>query len=86
MPFQRLPDHVRKTHDVSDAWHHRHEERIDALESRQSKNDGQHHLIRDLFKQQIKTPIGDLPLPLALIAAGFCAVKYPDLFTRWFGP
>jgi hypothetical protein len=86
MPFHRLPDHIRKHPDVQDAWHHHHAERIDKIESHQSKNDGLGHLTHALFAGKVKTPWGDLPLPLAIIAAGYTIYKNPDLLLGLFGP
>lgn len=92
MPFRKLPDHIRKLPEVQDAWvqHHaerldHHEERIGAMESRLSSSDGQHRLTTEFMSRQVKTTMGDLPLPLAIIAGGFLAWKYPETVLKFFG-
>lgn len=84
MPFQRLPDHIRKHPDVQDTWHHHHAEKIVEHESRLQHLERGFHL-SNLLGKPVKTPLGDLPLPLVLAASGFIAWRYPETVLKLFG-
>ena len=92
MPFRKLPAPIRQHPEALDAWvaHlservDNHEERIAEMESRPSSSDTLHHLGHDLMAKQVKTPMGELPLPLAILAGGFLAWKYPETVLKFFG-
>lgn len=84
MPFQRLPDNIRKHPDVQDTWHHHTAETLADHESRLRNLESGFHLSHMLNKS-VKTPLGDLPLPIAIAGAGFTMWKYPDVVLKLFG-
>lgn len=84
MPFHRLPDHIRKHPDVSDVRHQHTEDRLEDHENRLTHLERGFHLSNMLGKP-VKTPLGDLPLPLVIAASGFIAWKYPDMVLKLFG-
>ena len=84
MPFHRLPPHIRKDPDVSDVRHQHTEDRLEDHENRLRLLEHGFHLSSVLSKS-VKTPLGDLPLPLVLAGSGFIAWKYPETVLRLFG-
>lgn len=84
MPLRKIPPHIRQSPEVSDAWHHHHSERLEDHENRLQHLERGFHLSNMLGKS-VKTPLGDLPLPLVLAGSGFIAWKYPETVLRLFG-
>lgn len=84
MPFHRLPDHLRKHPDVQDTWHHHHSETLKDHENRLQRLEHGWHL-SSMLRGNVKTPWGELPLPMAIAGAGFIAYKYPELASKLFG-
>lgn len=84
MPFRKLPDHIRKHPDVQDTWHHHHTEKIVDHENRLQRLEYGFHL-SNLLGRSVKTPLGELPLPLAITAGGLLIWKYPDTVLRLLG-
>jgi len=76
MPYKDLPPAIRVLPEVQDAWHHRHEERLDKIESRQSKNEDARH------EKTFHTPIGDYPqwlLPILVALAALIIIVRPEI-------
>lgn len=84
MPIRKIPPSIRQTPEVSDAWHHHHAEKIEEHESRLQRLEHGWHLSNMLGKS-VKTPLGELPLPLAITAGGLIIWKYPDTVLKLLG-
>lgn len=84
MPIRRLPPTIRQIPEVSDAWHHHHAERIEDHENRLQHLERGFHL-SNLLNKQVKTPLGDLPLPLAIAGVATLIWWKPDLVLKLFG-
>lgn len=84
MPIRKIPPHIRQSPEVSDAWHHHHSERLEDHENRLTHLERGFH-ISNMLGKPVKTPLGDLPLPLVIAASGFIAWKYPDMVLKLFG-
>lgn len=84
MPIRRLPPTIRQIPEVSDAWHHHHAERIEDHENRLQHLERGFHL-SNLLNKQVKTPLGDLPLPLAIAGGATLIWWKPDLVLKLFG-
>lgn len=84
MPIRKLPPTIRQIPEVSDAWHHHHAERIEDHENRLQHLERGFHL-SNLLNKQVKTPLGDLPLPLAIAGGATLIWWKPDLLLKLFG-
>ena len=84
MPIRKLPPTIRQIPEVSDAWHHHHAERLEDHENRLQHLERGFHL-SNLLGKPVKTPLGDLPLPIAIAGAGFTMWKYPEAVLKLFG-
>lgn len=84
MPFRKLPPTIRQTPEVSDAWHQTHAESIEDHENRLLHLERGFHL-STLLNKQVKTPLGDLPLPLAIAGGATLIWWKPDLVLKLFG-
>jgi hypothetical protein len=84
MPIRRLPPTIRQIPKVSDAWHHHHAERIEDHENRLQHLERGFHL-SNLLNKQVKTPLGDLPIPLAIAGGATLIWWKPDLVLKLFG-
>ena len=84
MPIRRLPPTIRQIPEVSDAWHHHHAERIEDHENRLQHLERGFHL-SNLLNKQVKTPLGDLPIPLAIAGGATLIWWKPDLVLKLFG-
>lgn len=89
MPIRKLPPTIRQIPEVSDAWHHHHAETLSDHENRlRNLESGSHNTLLHtlaLMVKPVKTPFGELPLPLAITAGGFIVWKYPDAVLRLLG-
>lgn len=84
MPIRKLPPTIRQIPEVSDAWHHHHAERIEDHENRLHSLESGFHL-SNMLNKQVKTPVGDLPLPLAIAGGATLIWWKPDLLLKLFG-
>lgn len=84
MPIRKLPPTIRQIPEVSDAWHHHHAERIEDHENRLHSLECGFHL-SNMLNKQVKTPVGDLPLPLAIAGGATLIWWKPDLLLKLFG-
>lgn len=84
MPIRKLPPTVRQMPEVSDAWHHHHAATLTDHEHRLQHLERGFHLSHMLSKS-VKTPLGDLPLPIAIAGAGFTMWKYPEVVLKLLG-
>ena len=79
--FDQLPDDIKHRPELLHMRLDNHETRLLHLEH------GQSHMpqMSDLMSRQVKTPLGELPLPLAIIAGGLLSYHYPEQVLRLFG-
>lgn len=82
MDFSKLPDHIRYD--------------LRMIEFRLSENEKQtrantdelerrHGVLSEIMRQEVRTPFGSLPLPLAVCGSAFAVWLKPDLLTRFLG-
>ena len=78
--FQRLPEHIRLSPAVTDTRLSRLEDRVSKLEEKPD-----HSHLGHLMSHEVKTPLGSLPLPLAILAGSYLAYKNPEALLKFFG-
>lgn len=75
--FSSLPTHIRHDPHVMDF-------RITRLELEIKKPDQTHHF-GALMSHEVKTPMGSLPLPIAILAGSYLAYSHPETLLKFFG-
>jgi hypothetical protein len=80
--WQRLPERLRHDPHITDM-------RLSAVEQQTHENtaelDRRHGILADVMRQEVKTPLGSLPLPIAISGAALLVYLKPDLLLRFLG-
>lgn len=86
MPFRKLPPQMRQDPETQDAWLVHQSERLDEHESRlKNLERGHMNTLVNMISSPVKTPLGDIPLPIAIAAAAYLVYRYPDIVLKSLG-